>query len=338
MKRKIIAVFALVCVFLTACSESAPESPGNENTNTVPASEAHTSPVTDKSPEVTEPPVEDISLPRADVELTITDFQSDFPTLFMQMKYLDQTTGEFLWHEWVDDNWVEKSTSEPPDIYFVEDIRNEDSYVDGGYFDKGGNRIESAPWLGRDNEYAGSFSMWDFDGNGIPTIIIWFRPNPNNASCYPGYWRAFRLVDDEYRSIMVECDRFSQLPQFSYSWRVSRGNANYYTDGSSGLVVRVPASELGGGGYYARIEFNGNKAIFTTLATLGEIDLDARDENYAVTHATWDNLLTGAASVCYSDPFLPHPQAHLLPGSDIMLTPLEPMTDLQKIISGRLTQ
>jgi hypothetical protein len=286
-----------------------------------------------------EPP--EVTPPTIDIEPIIAAFLSDYPTLFMQMKTLNKETGEFYWYEWDGNASVEMTTRETPDIYFIREDWN-DSEQHFGYYDRDGNRIESAPWLGTNihihtsNEYAGSFTLWDFDGNGIPTIIIHFRPYPNMPSCYMGYWQAFRFVDGEYRLVSVTCDYYGWYGESDYKddfWRTARGGNDYYFDDDGNLIARFRTNHLdGGGAHYSRIEFNRNKVVFTAIAGLKEAIWEGENETDTPDYSVWENFIAGTTVTCYIDVYSRHPEAHLLPGSDIMLTPIEPMTDLQERI------
>jgi hypothetical protein len=321
MKKSISALLISVLI-LTSCTTSIPESHTNKTT---------------QAPQTAESPPIDID-PEIDIAEIITEFLSDYPTLFMTM----QVYGEF---------------EETPDIYFREywnDLEQHLAYYDAGYYDRDGNRIESAPWLSKGSteyrtmnyEYAAAFTLWDFDQNGIPTIIIWFRPNPNNASCYMGYWQTFRFIDGEYRLVSSTCDRnlyhFDGALSVSGYWQVNRsGWADYYFDDSENLVVRLPTDRLSGpGGSYSRIEFDGNEATFTAIAVYNETAWNDNDEHrdFDFDYVLWDNLLTEETVACYISSDFLYPEAHLLPGSDdVTLTPIEPMTELQELITRRFT-
>jgi hypothetical protein len=318
--KKLIAVLLIAVLVFTACTTSIPESRTNKTTTAVSTEESA----------VTESPEVDID-PEIDIGEIIVEFLSDYPTLFMTM----QIYGEF---------------EETPEIYFKYEWNEELSQENLGYYDRNGNRIESAPWLSKGStefptmnyEYAVSFELWDFDQNGIPTIIIWFRPHPYNASCYMGYWQAFRFVDGEYQLVSVTCDRnlyhFDGSLSISDRWWVNRsGRAGYYFDDSENLIICLPTDRLSGpGGSYSRIEFNGNKAIFTAIAVYNNTAWN--DESHDFEYVLWDNLLTGETVTCYNETdWSKPPETHLLPGSDIMLTPIEPMTELQERITRRFT-
>lgn len=127
------------------------------------------------------------------------------------------TTGRFsLGWERDGETLVQIITGEIPEIYIA--ILEDQPGTGQGFFTREGNQITEAPWLlvetfqGSDLiwtelRYANDFRLFDFNGNGIPDILVHF--NQIFEGGYAGVYRIFRYIDGEYRNRRCTAELFS---------------------------------------------------------------------------------------------------------------------------------
>jgi hypothetical protein len=254
------------------------------------------------------------SAPERDTAEIIEDFLLQFTTIFTDVG-IARSNGEFSlgWRE-IGGEWREVTTRDTPDIYF----RYSPNSDSGNYFDRRG-RITAAPWLGDKDEYAASYSLWDFDGNGIPSISVYFRPFPEMPSCYYGYYVMYRLIDGEYTAVASRHQFSSE--GLTEHWRVGRMGEYYYKDSSGNLVMYTVPNEMDGGGEYNYIIFSGSAANFTKIA-----EVTGWDGSY-----TWTNHMNGRSNIPHND--VNPNAAHHIPATDERLTPVQPMFALQERVN-----
>lgn len=212
-------------------------------------------------------------------------------------------------------------TTEVPDIFFRE-FRD---WTRHGFYDSNFNRIEDAPWMSYET-YASSFSLWDFDNSGIPDIIVNHWGNYRGSGDGGGVASLFRYVNGEFVRVSYSpqqlWEEFGFGREHSYSWfpwvyyHDNLGNLVGYF---YGIVEPIPT--------YARITFNNNAADKFVLAR--------------ASNAYWTNYLTGERDFLapiYETWGDNRPAQRVLPGTDITLTRVNPLTDLHLEISASVRE
>jgi hypothetical protein len=123
---------------------------------------------------------------------------SSMTTLFgyAQEEVIDATpTGRFI-VPWDYGQGQGTITNEPPEIY--------QSLTQTGelaFFDSHGNQIHEAPWL-IGTSHARHFHLYDFDGNGIPTILVYFTWMSERG--LQGNYQIYRYINGEYRRLPLK--------------------------------------------------------------------------------------------------------------------------------------
>jgi len=245
-----------------------------------------------------------------------TEFLREFTTLFIDVGVeemvwssdgLLEATGLFIigW----DGSWQPITTDIMPEIWhtYWETQRSE-------FFNQYGERIYDAPWLDtfvreRDgneitrSRYAESFSLYDFDGNGIPTIIIHYMIAHEG---YHWYSKIFRYIDGEYK-----------LQTGDWSWPpIWFGTRMFWDD--SGNIIAYNFFQPAGEGFYHQIVFTDQGIDLHLLA-----ELDAFEDDF---HA-W----------LYHHNVLFHDPAPTIIGTDISLIPIERLFYLESAIAAEIT-
>jgi len=150
------------------------------------------------------------------------DFLCDFDSLLTPVWRENHFFGSF--HRWanIDDwRWVMTYERQRVEISFIDGSGAAEFQPEQkGFFDGQGNLIEEAPWMYTQRHewenhlgelvvsysfnYADYFSLFDFDGSGIPDIIMHFRQTFEGD--YGGFNSIFRYIDGEY--VMLDMDSF----------------------------------------------------------------------------------------------------------------------------------
>jgi len=134
-----------------------------------------------------------------------TNFLANFDSLFtpvFSMVYgwdfereIGYATG--IYSAW-DASSEELLTTENPDILFTLNAEWQIEFLDANR-----NRITNVPWIVGDN-FANYFHLFDFDGSGIPDILVHFQQTFDGG--YGGFYRIFRYFDGAY--VMLEMVTF----------------------------------------------------------------------------------------------------------------------------------
>jgi len=286
--------------------------------------------------------VEATSTPK-ETHAIVEEFLMQFPTIFTD-KSIPVTgewgleEGQFSWGwEYINGQWQQIISHEVPDIFFRRVL---DSWEDSGFYDRYGNRITDAPWMLWD-VYATDFSLWSFDDDDMPTIIVYYMGNYVGSGDGGPPASLFRYVDGEFKRVSYLRHQLSpwiDSGEVSYSWFPFQG---YYSDEEGslvgyfyGIVQPIP--------FYTHITFRNNSALMNVIAR-SEIDWETHDwEN---PEYIWTNYLTGESNIVApahrpwdSVLFAPRYISRFIPGSNIYLTPIMPLTDLQESITESVTQ
>ncbi|MCL2377393.1 MAG: hypothetical protein FWC76_08390 [Defluviitaleaceae bacterium] len=155
------------------------------------------------------------------------DFLSDFPSIFQGLGLRDSNTGGF--YAWTQDGLVEISTLSPSDVplVFQSGLRHKDVPSDwysdswgiffgNSFYSADGSLITDVPFIREaSNPYFGtiaeSFTLFDFDGSGIPDIVIEFVGRGVNFTsivdgqgwgmAFHGPFVLYRFIDGAYREV-----------------------------------------------------------------------------------------------------------------------------------------
>ena len=103
------------------------------------------------------------------------------------------------YHAWLDQT---KLNERPDVVFFNHLIYGHDT----GFFNRDGNQITGVLWL-TEWHYANYFSLFDFDGNGIPDIIVHFQQT--FEGCYGGFYLIFRYNDGAYVQLEMPAHAFT---------------------------------------------------------------------------------------------------------------------------------
>jgi len=250
------------------------------------------------------------------------DFLADFDSLFTQVGFpliewdfdwriARIVEGYYTWESWS----AEADTGIRPEIIFV------NSYIYGhepGFFDRNGNRIADVPWLTLIHEtywhFADHFSLFDFNGSGIPDIIIHFRQTFTGQG-YAGFHQILRYIDGEF--VILE-------PHFEGDsiWMGLSTWHRLFVDKNGRIITLL--DDMKSGFQYNILEIVGNKATFRVLP-LPRFDGWYRYwQNHhwflweTVPRHYRENVLVG--SWLDNNP--------TIFGTDIAITPLDPFRDL----------
>ena len=251
---------------------------------------------------------------------------------------------ERVYHQW--GSWVSTRpilTVEVPDVY-LRIFRDE--WERTGYYDRYGNRLEDAPWF-LDSLYATGFSLWDFDGNGIPSIQVYYWGHMEGSGDGGPPTVLFRYVDGEFRRVYRY--RYEGSPWGHYMTAEDFANAianaeptawwfpwqEYHMNGSNLVGYFFGISESAP--IYALIEFDGNMARKRTIANAVP-DWENFDwtQSYSPTFY-WTNNFTGESGfeAPIHDPWQANAHtSRYIPGSGMMLiTRISPLEQLYDVIT-----
>lgn len=229
-------------------------------------------------------------------------------------------------------------TDQIPDIFF----RGTEIWANSGFYTSDDVRIENAPWV-FDWYYATEFSLWDFDGSGIPYVRIYYRGADYGSGHGAEPTSFFRYINGSFERVAIF--QFSLFPELnyigsetSYGWFPfqdflldSHGNliAYYY-----GIFEPNP--------FYMYITFSDNIAYVEPIA----VAYRKRDggEQYI-----WTNFQTGQTNIeAQAHGFIfdqvgwqwvRRPSvARYIPGTTELVTPITPLADLHDYITENITQ
>ena len=233
------------------------------------------------------------------------------------------------WGDWIATEPI--LTSEVPDFYLR---RFRDSWERTGFYDRHGNRIFDEPWM-LDTLYATNFSLWDFDRNGIPSIMIYYWGNNEGSGDGGAPASLFRYINGEFRRVSYfqhqvwQWGEPSDATPWWFPWQ------SYYFDDTGnligyfyGIVEPMPV--------YASIFFNNNLANKNVIAR-AEADWENFDwEGSEPMRFYWTNYLT--REVGFESPIhIPWSEnvsgERTIPRTNTNLIPLTSLDSLQEDIS-----
>jgi len=335
-KLILLAIAAFSIIALAACSNDTTEQDYSQNPTC--QTQAAQIPATALVPS-TEPSLElrTVLLEQSGISQygwqVAADFLSGFTSLFAGVFRVETTwdnekriaapTGYF-WR-WDSVNQRSVTTDEQPEISFLSTNGGQRE----GFFDRYGNRIYDAPWayiqlfdgfydhqgepvIFYSHHYANYFSLFDFDNDGIPDIIIHFRQTFDG--CYGGFYRIFRYIDGEYRMLKMAAftDNGEQL-----SWTNFGTNHLLFAD-ANGRIITFIDSELGGM-EYSHLVFTNNRADFYRIPFADHSWEEWKEHHWQV----WEQTPYGRE---LKDSWVLHNPTIF--GTDISITPLHPFADL----------
>ena len=252
------------------------------------------------------------------------EFLSGFASLFAGVAQAETTwdgarmveTGRWI-TGWDVESWEPIISDETPEIYRAP------IETGIGFFDRQGNRIYDAPWLYIQHgenwvsyHYAGYFRLFEFDNSGIPVIFIHF--NQTFEGGYGGFYRIFRYVDGEFRTL--ELRAFEDDVESPWAW-LSRVHELFFDD--TGKIITFASSEYHGIFRYEHLVFTDEHAEMHLVTALDNSDWDAWQEHH---WGYWGELPDGKWGML--DGWLKHNPTIF--GTDIALTPILPLVDLEE--------
>ena len=250
--------------------------------------------------------------------------------------------GELSEWGWV--QWEPIITYNVPDIFY---IRFRDSWENTGFYDSNFNRIVNEPWMLWNNLYATSFSLWNL-GNDVPDILVEYWGHYEGSGDGGAPASLFRYINGEFVRIYYfphhVWDWGGGLSDLSPSWFPWQG---YYWDEHNNLIgyfygisEAMPV--------YAHITFSDNFANMDVIAR-GQIDWESVDwENPDTFRLLWNNYRTGEFNFeaephryewdMVGDNWVRRETTHIMPGTNIILTPIRPLTSLQESVAESVTR
>jgi hypothetical protein len=197
--------------------------------------------------------VEEPTESEPDINDVIVDFLMQFPTIF---------DGDL-----------------PNGVYY-RDYRNAVNYYETGYYYESGGKVAEGDYLwvvtcdntGAD-AYAREFTLYDFDGDGIPEILVtYFGYTDGMFGTVNGL--LFKFVDGEYKNVLVDDggERANRWFECGFgSWY-----RTYYLSADGGLIIETDLSDFDWISVedieeYISVVFDGSTAIFRPTTNQGNI-------------------------------------------------------------------
>ena len=196
------------------------------------------------------------------------------------------------------------------------EIRFYSGYPYTRFYDRYDSRIYEAPWIYPiSNHYASSFSLFNLNGDDIPEILIHF--SQTFEGCYGGFYRIFRYTEGVYQALeMVSYSENQQTP-----WVRFGSVHQLLIDGYGRTIVFVDCPLQGMD--YRELVIVDSRAEFHYLLI--------EREWYAWQEHHWEDWEVEDGHVIkLMDSWLNHNPTIF--GTDIPLTPLQPLTDLENQI------
>lgn len=242
------------------------------------------------------------------------DFLRGFDSLFMTVGLpmtawdADRSIGVPLgrYVNWFGAGGVLNTLYERPDIVF---IGGHVYGYDTGFFDRDSNQITDVPWL-TEWHFVNYFRLFDFDGSGIPDIIVHFMQT--FEGCYGGFYQIFRYVDGEFAAIEMTA-YFDGEPS---RWLNFGSSHDLFLD-ETGRIITFTASALSGN-EITHLVLTDDRAEFHHL--LGEFCW------YEWRKHHWHLMESTPYGSIFIDDWLNN--SPTIFGTDIGITPLEPFYGL----------
>jgi hypothetical protein len=243
--------------------------------------------------------------------------------------------GEFIQTEWGD--WYRQEpilTEEVPEIFIR---RFWESWERSGFYDRDGNQITGEPWM-LGNMYATDFALYDFDGNGIPTIKIYYWGNLEGSGDGGPPTSLFRYTDGTFQRVYAIPPTWAEGAPTTW-WFPWQG---YYHDEVGRLVgyfygINEPMP------VYMYITFDGAWAD-KEIIVRGFVDWENFDWEVDIElPMVWHNYMTGE-SISNADPHIPWIpwSGVVLPrtiaGTETQITRILPMDAWQESLTASIVQ
>ena len=187
--------------------------------------------------------------------------------------------------------------------------------------------ITNAPWM-LGNLYATGFSLWDFGNNGIPWILVYYWGDYEGTGDGGTPTSLFRFIDGQFIRVSMECRWGSGI---TYGWP-SGFEPEYFFDIVGNLVMSTQGVDFTS---YYYVSFNNAVASHNRIAITG---FYWDGQGYTI---VWNNYITGETNIPRTtthwdrDPNTPR----YIPGMpDNVLTPIEPLTELQDRITASINR
>jgi len=239
--------------------------------------------------------------------------------------------GERITHTWEGYTWESGGsypilTYDMPDIFF----RQFEDWERTGFYDRYDNRIYNADWMLWNSLYATGFSLWDFDRNGIPVIFVYYWGHYEGSGDGGTPTSMFRFIDGEYRRVAITNEQWGG----PYSWRAAF-TPQYYFDVNGNLILKNSGTDAF---WYNQFTFdNQNITVTTTTLVTASMAWNERDNSV---EWVWNNSITGETNI----PVVGSAQdainntSQYIPGTNIALTRIYPLTELHEEITTSIIQ
>ena len=264
------------------------------------------------------------------------DFLSDFTSLFAGVsraytrwdaeRQISVPTGGY-WR-WDSMSRQVIKTYERQEITFQERCDEELQ----GFFGRQGNRIYDVPWayiqqfeshvwqygqslatVSYSHHYANYFNLFDFNGDGIPEIIVHFQQT--SESCYAGFFRIFRYIDGAYR--MLEMVTYRDGIQSQWPGAVFGEGQELFIDADGRIFVISNNDKFGK--WHDHLILTDTRAEFHFLVCNSDNSQAWEEHHWEM----WERTDFGHD---LTDSWMLHSPTVF--GTDIPFTPLHPFADL----------
>jgi hypothetical protein len=254
-----------------------------------------------------------------DGRVVVEEFLSGFTSLFIDIWQRGVNEGQWFEPIWVDDGvyrkWVfdgfssqQITTRYTPRLFW--------NSISSGFYDANRNRINNAPWMDG-SLYARSFYLLRLDDSGIPAILFSYG-DFMAGDHQDAHFQLYRFIDGGFRRSTNSLVWWDE-PNWSFRSHYfdSHGNLiGYYHNFNA--VSRT----------YAYITFNNEAANLELIVSDG---FGMAVGGYEFTHN-----LAGGGSVWVAE----HTPvgARYIPGTNIFITPVEPMSLFEEEITTSIRQ
>lgn len=269
----------------------------------------------------------------------LSTMTSIFVNVYMEVAEWEVTnvpvrTGRFmLWHG-QGEIFGMAVDYEPQGIFFVPEATHGHHRL---VFYYNNDRVDYAPWLivqhfaehgieWATHHFAEYFRLFDFDGSGIPDILIHFRQIFEGG--YAGFYRIFRYIDGEYR--MLEMAAYDKNGEPLPDWQAWIGQGHeLLQDSYDRLIVFVNSEYHGLLRYHHLVFIDTHAELHLVVEPDNEQLLEWQKHHwpgFVVTEEGWHDW-ANATSWLEKD----YPTIF---GTDIVLARIPSLTDLEREIDS----
>ena len=268
-----------------------------------------------------ETPPEESYVPVESWMIALEDLLSQMTTIFeppawAEVRWNDDWTAEEFTGRYVlgwGENWVPITTYVRPDIFFIMN--------GGGFFDAFGNRINDAPWLISWHgsgwsmyNFASSFRLFDFGNNGIPDLVVHYSQTFEGG--YGGATQVYRYVNGSFRRLENSGRLTSQHMLF--------------VDVNGNIIAFINNAYFGDF-YYAEVTLTNNRLDMREIVSMWDLGWEWeqwQDFHWLERSQDADGNWRLVDGWMFRNP--------TILGTNIPITPLEPLTSLQEEITANL--